>query len=152
MERSEHRPGDLVDIWFDPPNKDTPGWRGPAQISSINDGEGNITVRFQGRTLDRRHQEVRQHVPYFIFVATLIPHKDTQWQIVRQGAECITHGCIALGATYQQSGWHVASHTHTHDGRRLLDAALSIAHSTLHLSYVVIVSICRGIVTMPPPY
>lgn len=68
QERSEHQPGDLVDIWYDFPNGDAPGWGGPAQIVSANDGGGDITVRSQGRTLDRRHQEVGMHVPYFMHV------------------------------------------------------------------------------------
>lgn len=63
QERAEHRPGDLVDIWYDPPNNDTPGWRGPASVVSPSFGECNFAVRFQGRTLDRRQQEVLVHVP-----------------------------------------------------------------------------------------
>ena len=49
-ERVEHQPSDLVDIWYDTPlfNTDTPGWRGPAQIVSIQESERNVTVRFQG--------------------------------------------------------------------------------------------------------
>ena len=46
MERAEHRFGDLVDIWYDPPNKDTFGWRGPAQIAAVNESDGNIPIRF----------------------------------------------------------------------------------------------------------
>ena len=66
VERSEHNPGGLSDSWYVPPNEDTPGWRGPARIATANDGEANITVRFQGETLDRRHQEVRAHVPCLV--------------------------------------------------------------------------------------
>ena len=47
MERGEHKPGDLVDTWYDFPNEDTPGWRGPAQIVTANDGEDNVTALFQ---------------------------------------------------------------------------------------------------------
>ena len=60
---SEHEPGYLVDIWYDPPHKDTPGWGGPAQVVSVNDGEGNITVWVSGEILDRRHQEFRARIP-----------------------------------------------------------------------------------------
>ena len=52
QERSEYTVGQLVDIWYEPSHKDATGWRGPAQIASLNEGEGNITVRFQGRTLE----------------------------------------------------------------------------------------------------
>ena len=58
-----------------PLHKDTPGWRGPAQIASVNIGEGNVTVRCQGKTLDRRRQEVRAHVPYFEYLFAIVDHK-----------------------------------------------------------------------------
>eukprot|EP00973_Karenia_brevis_P022294 3067660-Karenia_brevis.AAC.1 len=49
--------GSLVDIWFEPTTKDQPGWRGPAGVASVNAQEGNVSVRYQGRTLDRRRAE-----------------------------------------------------------------------------------------------
>ena len=48
LQRAQYLPGDLVDIWYDPPNEDTFGWRGPAQIASIQGNEGNVIARFQG--------------------------------------------------------------------------------------------------------
>ena len=107
MRRAEHQPGDLVDIWYDPPNKDTPGWRGPAQISSVNEDEGNITVRFQGRTLDRRPQEVRVHVPYLVYLSIVLFHKDEQWRIIQQGAECLTASFMAAGVVLHHGSWHL---------------------------------------------
>ena len=87
QERSEHQPGDLVDIWYDLPNKDTPGWRGRAQIASVNLGEGNVAVRFQGSTLDRRLQEVRVHVPYLVYMLALIDSKAEEWIVVQKVVE-----------------------------------------------------------------
>lgn len=75
MERSEHTFGDLVYVWYDPFNHDTSGWRGPAQTSSVDDGEGNITVRFHGAILDRRRHEVRADSPHPAHLATLMSHK-----------------------------------------------------------------------------
>ena len=40
----DHQPGDLVDIWYVPPNTGAPGRGGPAQLASVNDGETNITI------------------------------------------------------------------------------------------------------------
>ena len=68
LERFENQPGDLVDIWYEPTRNDHGGGRGPAEIKTINEDEAHITVRFQGRSLDRRLQEVRPHVPYFIYL------------------------------------------------------------------------------------
>ncbi len=42
---------------------DVVGWRGPAEIISVNTDDGNFSVRIEGRTLIRRPQEVRLYVP-----------------------------------------------------------------------------------------
>ena len=64
LERFQYKPQDLVDIWFEPTNKDSRGWRGPATVLSVQPDEGNITVRVQGRTIDRTTAEVREHISY----------------------------------------------------------------------------------------
>ena len=46
LERSGFQVGGLVDIWYEPTTKDVSGWKGPAQIATINHDEGNVTVRF----------------------------------------------------------------------------------------------------------
>ena len=52
VERSEHVPRNLTAMWYDPLSGDTPGWRAPAQIAIVNEGEGNVTVMFQDVILD----------------------------------------------------------------------------------------------------
>ena len=86
QERGEHQPqpGDLVDIWYDPPSKGTPGWRGPAHIASVKIVECSFTVRFQGGVLDRRHQEVRAHVPHLAYLPAIVDHKSHQWSIFKR--------------------------------------------------------------------
>ena len=74
LERSGYQVGGLVDIWYEPTTKDVSGWKGPAQIATINNDEGNVTVRFQGRTMDRRSQEVRHHIPYFVYYSGMFNH------------------------------------------------------------------------------
>lgn len=98
IERSEHQPGDLVDIWYDPPNADTFVWRGPAQIAAVNGSEGNVPVRFQGKTLDRRHQEVRTHVPYLVYLPAVVEHKHHQWDIAKRDAENMSASFMTVGA------------------------------------------------------
>ena len=66
VERQEYKVGDLVDLWYEPLNKDTSGWRGPGKVHSLQPNEGVVTVRYQGRSLDRRAQEVRPHIPYVL--------------------------------------------------------------------------------------
>jgi len=58
IELSGLKPKDLVEIWFEPSHKDLPGWRGPAEILSVNADDGNFSVRLQGRTLIRQNSEV----------------------------------------------------------------------------------------------
>ena len=45
IERADHKQGDLVDIWFEPTTKDSKGWRGPAEVKSVNEEASNISVR-----------------------------------------------------------------------------------------------------------
>lgn len=75
LQGAEYLPRDLVDIRYDPPNKDTPNRRGPAQIASIQESERNVTVRFQNKTLDHKQQEMRVHVPYLVYLSTILGHK-----------------------------------------------------------------------------
>ena len=126
VERSAHTPGDLVDIWYDPFNGEIPGWRGPAQIGIANNCGGNTTAWFQGRTLDRRHQEVRAHIPCLVYLLALVSHKGRQWNIVRREAEILTVSFITVGVVFRQFGWHVNPRSSTFGGRRFLGAALFI--------------------------
>ena len=149
MQRADYLPGDLVDIRYDPPNKDTPGWRGPAQIASVQADEGNVTVRFQGKTLDRRQQEVRVHVPYLVYLSTVLDHKAHQFGIIKRETENLSSSFVTVGVVHHAGAWSVTPRTRTHDGRRFLDAALAFASQVLHLDRVVTVRACRGVKTMP---
>ena len=103
QERAEHQPADLVDIWYDPPSKDTPGWRGPAQIASVNVGEGNVIVRFQGRTLDRRRRALRVHVLYLVYPATLISSHEPEWSVLKREVETLKSASVIVGTVFQGS-------------------------------------------------
>ena len=63
----EYKHGELVEIWFDASHKDEQGWRGPAKISTLQPGDGSVTVRYHSRSLDRTFQQVRPYVPYVVF-------------------------------------------------------------------------------------
>ena len=149
IERSEHVLGDLIDIWIDQPNKDPPRLRGPAQISSVNTGENNVIVRFQGKTLDRRHQEIRAHVPYLAFLSSMLDHNATQWSIMQKEIEALPNMFMTMGVVHSNRNWHIAPHTHKHGGRRPLDAALALASQMLHLDLVSTTRACRIVAPMP---
>ena len=98
QERADHSPGDLLD----PPNKDIPGWRRPAKIASVNFGEGNVTVRFQGGTLDRRYQEVRMHVPYSVYLPSLVDPTRDEWSVVKREVESFISTSIIVAIVVQE--------------------------------------------------
>ena len=60
IEAYDHQLGQQVGVWLEPAHKDDPrGWRGPGNAATINAEEGNVSVRYRGRTLDRKMQELR---------------------------------------------------------------------------------------------
>ncbi|CAK0852694.1 unnamed protein product, partial [Prorocentrum cordatum] len=63
-------PGDMVDIFRGPPNKDVTGWRVPCKVVSMDRAdEGIIDVRWQGRTLPCRPADVRRAVTWMTLIA-----------------------------------------------------------------------------------
>lgn len=100
IRRSEHQAGDLVDIWYDPPNEDAPGWRGPAQIAVVNEHEGDVIVGFEGKTLYRRHQQVRARVPCLVYSSPVIGHKARQWSIFRREVESLAPSFLTVGVSF----------------------------------------------------
>ena len=48
-------------------------------MSTDNEGEGSGAVGFQGETFDHRHQEVRAHVPYLVYLSAELGHRSHQW-------------------------------------------------------------------------
>ena len=65
--------GDLVDFWRKPATKDESGWRGPATLVEPR-AEGSLptgsaaSVRWQGRTLQVRTQDLRRALVYLAFM------------------------------------------------------------------------------------
>ena len=106
-------------------------------------------MRFQGRTLDRRHQEVRWHVPYLVLAVTPISGFNLQIGVLKQEAENLTTGFVTLGVVQQGGCWHLTPRSKTPDGSRALRAGLVIAANALHLQRVACIRACRGIPTMP---
>ena len=87
LELMDYHHGDMVDIWMEPSAKDMKGWRGPAEIASVNTQLGNVSVRVQGRTLDRQRNEVREHIHYLMFISIVYPDRFDIWLILKAFAE-----------------------------------------------------------------
>ena len=97
---------------------------------------------------DRRHQGVRTHAFYLVYLSVLVDHKAQQWNVVRREVETIFTSFITLGVVYQQFGWHVAPRIQSYDGRRSLGVAFVVASQVLRFDHVAIVGACGGVVTM----
>eukprot|EP00971_Amphidinium_carterae_P188088 3733277-Amphidinium_carterae.4 len=57
IEEFPYEPGAAVDFYTPQVGKETPTWRGRAQVISVQ--PGSVTLRWQSRTMERRTQEVR---------------------------------------------------------------------------------------------
>ena len=60
-------PGTVCDIWRQPDRKDEDGWRGPAEIISIERQAGSAIVKHQGQPLIVPLHHIRKHVPQGYF-------------------------------------------------------------------------------------
>eukprot|EP00971_Amphidinium_carterae_P338356 6475627-Amphidinium_carterae.1 len=60
IEEFPYEPGTSIDFYTPQVGKETPCWRGPAQVISVQ--PGSVTLRWQSRTMERRTQEVRPHI------------------------------------------------------------------------------------------
>ena len=65
----ELSPGDLVDLYRAPANKDLSGWRGPCRVASTSQADdGIISVQWQGRRLQARIADIRRSTTYATFL------------------------------------------------------------------------------------
>ena len=86
-EQLELQQGDLVDFWRKPATKDESGWRGPARVleppgSSGDSTQSAATIKWQGRSLSVRTQDLRRALVYIALF--LFP----TWGSEMQGKEC----------------------------------------------------------------
>ena len=112
LQRMDYERDALVDIWFEPKEKEIKGWKGPAKVMSVMHENDTITVRWQGRTLDRKSSEVREHIPYFVYLTEfgcfgLAHGKYNAWLLIKEYIEHMradsqpeTYGMIQFGSTW----------------------------------------------------
>ncbi len=155
LELAKLKVGQQVDIWFEPSSKDVSGWRGPAVIKTIQHDENAVTVRYQGRTLDRRGQEVREHVAYLIFLVSQKQHPHAQWNILRDACEnlslkkVVVYGLVYHGDT-RNPGWHLTKASQTKSGHRVLEAGLFVASTVARIEECTTVRLSRGVSSLQP--
>lgn len=95
--------------------------------------------------MDRRHQEVRVHVPDLVCQVLLIFPKQQEWDVIRREADILTSAFVIVGAVVQDGAWRLSLRLTHVDGKRFLLAALVVAINVLHLERVACVRACRGV-------
>ena len=132
------RPGDAVDIYRDPPNKDITGWRGPCKIVSLDRlDEGVIEVRWQGRVLPCQVPDVRRSIVWWVFVVPPARTDTTPYQIVLHSLEQLSPGSsVLLGYELDDGGrWKLTPRTSKMSVT--FEAGLHVAANDLQLTGVV---------------
>ena len=131
------------------------GMERSAKISTLQPDDGNVTVRYQSRSLDRTFQQVRPYVPYVIFLTSQHVQPHPQWTVVRDDAEAlIRKEHKILGVVLNQSpkhhGWYFTKESKTASCRRLLKAALLLASTAVHVESCTTIRMARGVPTLAP--
>ena len=75
-EQLELQQGDLVDFYRQPATKDESGWRGPAEV--VEAPGPPIVIRWQGRHLQVRTQDLRRALVYFVYTLPAFVNDDPQ--------------------------------------------------------------------------
>ena len=138
----------MVDYYRAPPYKDHTGWRGPAKICSLYDSDsGIIFVRYQGRVLSCRPQDLRPHVVAFVFLA----EAKEPLKMLRQFCEGTSVYLLNLHLVVPTSidsksetsaGWRLSQHCKQH--KELYHAVLTIGNLELALGNCVGARLSRG--------
>ena len=109
-EALELKVGDLVDVYRIPKGpmaKDLEGWRGPAKVLDCTPetlAEGKLWVRWQGRALAVRHQDLRRHVMY----TALYESGSQPWNLITQVIHAIRNKVMTIGWIHtNHDGWQL---------------------------------------------
>ena len=130
-EAQQLQAGQLVEIWRAPPSKDLVGWRGPCEIISVaGQDDGVIDVRWRGRTLAVRAQDVRAAV-LFMFLTFYDNDEEEPMTSVRNFLKGISHGIFVLAYVQTPEGWRMSKAAK--DNPNLYQAVLHIAAYKLGL-------------------
>ena len=125
----ELKPGDQIEFFRDPPNKEFTGWRGPAPVVSLDRiDDGIIEVRWQGRVIPCRVPDVRRAVAWLVFLVSIYRGEyvdATPWAILVNAVEELRPGSsVLIGFELGiDSRWRMTSATN-----RQKRVALAILH------------------------
>ena len=123
--------GDLVDFYREPISKDNSGWLGPATVIDLTQlKEGQLTVRWQGRAILCRVQDVRRALIFCSFLS--VHNADSPISVLMGAAERYRGKVLRLGWFKNKGTWRPFEDNLSHP--RVLIAGLHVAACHLQLT------------------
>jgi len=147
----ELEPGMEIEFFRQPANKDTQGWRGPAELVKM-DSDGTCHIKWQGTTFTCRLQDVRRALTYlYIVYLTFLKTSDSThpWDILMDHITHMITGTQQTIAIINMQGKAIMSNTAKRN-HNLLQAILHVAAKDLQLKDCVGARIAHGIQHLGP--
>ncbi len=147
--------GDEVDVYRAPPNKDTSGWQGPAEVIDISRvTRGIVSVRWQSKVLEVQIPHIRRHLHFLALLSTMANTLDeglsyasafdNVWKHIKEVVEQLKVGShVQVGHCYHDGRWLLTSNNVKFP--KLMSAAKFYAENHLQLTNVVAARAGRGI-------
>ena len=134
------RCGELVDIFRQPQNKDLTGWRGPASIVDVTTiPHGHISVRWGGRTMSVRLQDMRRSV---LFIG-LTDDGSVPLHTLRQYMLNVFSAVMTLAWIFDSDGWRLSKTAVDNPG--VFRSILHVAINEFNISKCLGARIGRGV-------
>jgi len=140
-----------VEFFRQPANKDTQGWRGPAEMVKM-DADGTCHIKWQGTTFTCRLQDVRRALTYIhlMYLTFLRATDSTQpWDILMDHITNMIRGTQQTIAIIRIQGNTIMSNTAKRN-HTLLRAILHVASRDLQLADCVGARIAHGVQHLGP--
>ena len=108
-----------------------------------------VGIRFRGRTLDRRHQEVRPHIAYLVFASGIFHEHGLAFDALAKHVEALSPGKMQTLGLFYNGGWRITPFSRKEAS--LLRDAMQLASQALHLESIVTIVLARGVTYLPVP-
>ena len=125
----DYRTGESVDIFRQPASKEQSGWRGPCEIVSVaNVSDGYIEVKYHGRALSVRIQDIRRALVY----VTLLDDDYPQLRTLQQHILEMKPGSFqTFAVVHDVKGWVLSKMAR--EKPQIFRAGLFVGVNTFHL-------------------
>ena len=145
-----YRPGDMVDYYRLPDDKDTSGWKGPVKVVRNAPDQGCVICNLNGKILPCRYQDVR-HTIHIVFLTKSSDKArwGIQLHIVIEHVESLPKNSQQLIGSVHDSQIGKWVITKALQANRRLSAAIQwVASNVFHLMNVVAVRMAHSVSTL----